>query len=245
MGFGAGALFRLRSTSSMVERFETAVVPQDDPSRFLRYVGLGFWLGFRLGARAEKVDGLVRGLSDRRLRHLVHDGYGFQFGFFELARRPRRVKALRRLQGFGRASAFNGLGRSLWFFYMDRPEDGFLRARAFAEDGLAVFGGMGLAAAFTRVDDLSRAYAVADLLHEDERRAFEKGIRIALYCRHESDPAYLDECLHGLPVELASRVRVDIAHAVSVGKATASHSDFIEVFHAGCLDAPRTSGSSP
>ena len=191
MGFGVRCRLHLRSVRHLVRRFEADAIPLGDPFLFLRYIGLGFWLGFQLAGRSDRLDAAADRLSERRYRHLVHDGYGFQYGFFAMEKEPARLESLRRLPGFGRASAFNGLGRSLWFFYMDRPEDGFVKARSFGEDALDLFGGMGLAAGFTRPDRLEYAYSVADGLDGDERRHFEKGIRIALYCRHANHAEFL------------------------------------------------------
>jgi len=238
MAAGARDLLRLRSRARTLARFGAEIAAVGDPFRFLRYVGLGFWLGFRHGTRARCVDAAAAALAERGLRHLVHDGYGFQVGFFTLRKRPRVVESLRRFEGFARESAFNGVGRSLWFFYMDRPDVGLLRARSFEGDALAVIGGMGLAAAFTRIDQLAIAYAVADELQRAERAAFEKGIRIALYCRHANDRRLLDRCVDDLPPALATRARADLAHAVAVGDATSASDEFIAEFHAGCAVAP-------
>jgi hypothetical protein len=142
------------------------------------------------------------------------------------------------LPGFGRAAAFNGLGRSLWFFWMDRPHEGLEFALSCGADSEAIVGGMGLAAAFTFPDDLSRAYSVADSLRPEVRRHFRKGIRIALYVRQRNDSDHLDECLAGLPPSLAGRAREDLDRALQVGEATEASENFIELFHSGCTPEP-------
>jgi hypothetical protein len=235
-GHGAGDLLRLRSLRRSLERFEEEAVPPQDPFVFLRYVGLGFSLGFRLRSRPRAIERAAESLRERRLRHLVHDGYGFQTGFFRLRRAPGAVACLRAFSGFARTSAFNGLGRSLWFFHMDRPEAAFERAKDFGEDWAAVVGGLGLAAAFTRPDDLSVAYRVAARVSPSERRHFRKGVRIALYCRHSNDAAYLRQCLEGLPADWRVEAESDLAHALAVGERTSGSEEFIEEFHAGCLE---------
>ena len=234
MGYGARQAFRFRLTRSMVAGFEREATSPDHPFAFLQYVGLGFWLGFRFAGYSRAIDFIAEGLQERRLRHLLHDGYGFQLGFFRLRKKPRLVDSIRSLEGFGRASAFNGLGRSLWFFHMDRPEAAMEAARAFEDDKLDVFGGMGLAATFTRVDDLSRPYSIAEKLEGGERRAFEKGIRIALFCRHENDAEFLESSMVSLEVAVRERVRADLDHALRVGEATRRSDEFIAEFHDGC-----------
>jgi hypothetical protein len=235
MGFGAGQALRLRRWRAAIGRFEREAIPRGDPFVFLRYVGLGFWLGFRLGGSPRRLDGAAALLRERRYRHLAHDGYGFHTGFFLLPKDGGAAVRLRRLGGFGRASAFNGLGRSLWFFHMDRPEAALEHARSFGEDGDAVVGGLGLAAAFTWIDDLRRAYTLADGLAPRDRGPFIKGIRIALYVRWRSDEAHLEDCIAGLDAGLARRARGDLDLARRVGEETSQRDDFIASFHAGCL----------
>lgn len=235
MGFGARNLLRLRGTSFTLRRFERLAIPPDDPFVFLRYVGLGFWLGFRFSKRAGRVERAAERLRARGMRHLVHDGYGFQTGFFSLPRSAGAPERLRTLPGFSRVSAFNGLGRSLWFFWMDRPREGVEYTASFGEDRDAVLGGMGLAAGFTFPDDLSRAYGVADGLDPELRRHFQKGIRIALYVRRRNDPDYLEQCVGALPAQLAERARRDLALALKTGEATQESDEFIDEFHRGCV----------
>jgi len=207
-----------------------------DPFVFLRYVGVGFWLGFRYPTRPAAL-GAVAGLlrSGARYRHLLHDGYGFHHGFFRRRGEPH-VAPLRALEGFERASAFSGLGRSLWFFRMDRWQDGIDEARALGSDGPHAVGGMGLAAAFTFVDDLSRAYAIADALEPAWRRHFVKGIRIALYVRATADREHLEACLAALACPLRARAAGDLEAAFAAGEATRAEPDFIERFHHACLE---------
>jgi hypothetical protein len=269
MGCLPHGCLRLERPRRSLERFEEVFGREDDPALFLRYVGLGFWLGFRHPRRPERMEREASRLQGRRFRHLVHDGYGFRLGLFELSAggeaRGRgkeagasgvegraeggaeggaaRVRALAArlgpLAGFGRLSALNGLGRSLWFHFMDRPEAA-LRAAAGLErpeEAAAVAGGLGLAAAFTFTDDLSRAYGIAGAIEgEDTRRHFVKGIRIALYVRGRCDRAFLERSLAALAPELRARAMEDTRRAEEVGEATSRREDFIAAFHAGCLD---------
>jgi len=211
--------------------------------RHLLHDGYGFKVGFFDFPRLEPRD-LAR--LEREIGELELDAEdSLDRGNVELASEFRRqqlkvesslrIDGLRSLTNFGRASAFNGLGRSLWFFTMDRPAHGFALARFLGPDRDAVIGGMGLAAAFTFVDDLSRAYRVAEGLSGREQDHFVKGIRIALYVRDRGDPEYLSGCTDRLPPDLRSRVEADLSRAVQVGKSTQALENFIEMFHEGCL----------
>lgn len=246
---------RLRSARASIERFE-ARFPPADPFLLLRHVGIGFWLGFRYPRAPARMQERASHVISR-YRHLLHDGYGFKLGFFDmpsfderwgredLARGPgprmpldrfAAVRALRSLPGFARRSAFNGLGRSLWFFSMDRPAGGFLAARLLGEDAPAVFGGLGLAAAFTWIDDLSVAYRTAALLDGVEARQFEKGVRIGLFVRDECDTGFLARAVGALEPGLRARAAADLERALEVARRTRERDDFIERFHEGCLD---------
>jgi hypothetical protein len=211
--------------------------------RHLVHDGYGFKVGFFDFPRLEPADvtRLEREIGDLELD--AEDS--LERGNVELASEFRkqqlrvesslRIGGLRSLTDFARVSAFNGLGRSLWFFTMDRPANGFALARFLGPDRDSVVGGMGLAAAFTFVDDLSRAYGVAEELSGREQDHFVKGIRIALYVRQRANSEYLRACIERLAAELRSRVEADLDIALQVGKATEIRDDFIETFHEGCL----------
>jgi len=242
-GFAMGSIpngyLRLVPSARTLSRFE-ARFPESDPFVFLRYVGVGFWLGFRHGMRPWKVDRLALRLRGNKYAPLIHDGFGFQVGFFShrhvTSAGSAALHSLEGLEGFARASAANGLGRSLWFFTMDSPHRGVGIARRLGTLSLDVLGGLGLAAAFTFPDELSRAYGLADTLPPEERRTFLKGVRIALYVRHRCDASLLERWLGGLPAPLGDRARADLDRALRVGGEAMHKVDFIEAFHRGCLD---------
>ena len=213
--------------------------------RHLLHDGYGFKVGFFDFPRLEPTD-VAR--LEREIGELELDAEdSLDRGNVELASEFRRqqlkvesslcIGELRSLTDFGRVSAFNGLGRSLWFFMTDCPANGFALARFLGPDRDAVLGGMGLAAAFTFVDDLSRAYTAAEGLSGREQDHFMKGVRIALYVRHSGDPEHLCECMKRLSPELQSRVEGDLSRAIQVGKATQNLENFVEAFHEGCLQA--------
>lgn len=227
MGYGLGRLVRLGAIASFPARMARA----EDPFLFLRLVGLGFRLGFTSSPRGASRAARRFG----NLGPLVHDGYGFQAGFFRW--RGSAAATAMRLEGFSgfeKLSALNGLGRSLWFRFMDAPERGFAAARQCFDDALPLLGGLGLAAAFTFPDELGRGYGALHLLDGEERAAFQKGMRIALYVRDQNCSTFLQELLSRQPEEFRARAEVDLERARRVGSATREQPDFIERFHEGC-----------
>ncbi len=205
------------------------------PFAFMRVVGIGFLHGLVPPRKEERLSRAARRCGN--LGPLIHDGYGFATGLFRW--RGTVVKTARPLEalpGFARLAALNGLGRSLWFRFMDRPELGMAEARR-ARDPLALLGGMGLAAAFTFPDELHRAYDVASALAGEEKSAFLKGIRIALFVRDRYQKALLDELLESTAGAIRERARTDRDLAREVHRVTCSDAEYIRLFHEGCLRA--------
>ena len=249
MGIVPGAWTGLRSGERALRRYVESI-PARDPHVILKHIGIGFWLGFAPSG-PERALGRAARLVDPAYRLLLHDGLGFKTGFFDLPRafagwgraaptaseleRSPRIRRLRKLDGSARACAMSGLGRSLWFFSMDAPGPALETARALGPDAGWVVGGLGLAAAYTFPDDLAVAYGAADLVAEADRPHFVKGIRIALYARHENDASALEGWLSSLRAPLRERARSDLEIALAVGSRTRGSPDFVPAFHEGCL----------
>jgi len=249
MGVIPGSWTPLRREERVLCDF-VAGIPPDDPHIILKHIGIGFWLGFGQSGPERALD-RAADLVDPAYRLLLHDGLGFKTGFFDLPRafeswgrvapsaadleRSPEIRALRELEGSARASAMSGLGRSLWFFSMDRPRPAFDTAHALGPDAGWVLGGLGLAAAYTFPDDLGVAYGAENLVVEAERPHFRKGIRIALYARRENDAGALDGWMRSLPAALRERAESDLEIALQAGMRTRGRADFVPAFHAGCL----------
>jgi len=235
MGTAARFSFKLQGFDRFPHQAEAG---ETDPFLFLKYVGLGFWLGFRYPRRADRVEALARKIG--KYGDLVLDGYGFKVGFFDVPRNPESAgKLLSGQTGLSRRGmpmAAAGLGRSRWFFFMDNPGAAFEEARGFQGSIPEILGGLGLASGFTFPDELTRAYAAADSLGEEERRYFVKGIRIALYVRDVDQSGLLENQIAGLPGPLSGRARSDLEIARRVGVETRQRADFISAFHGGCLE---------
>lgn len=239
MGQSAAHLVTLRGHLSL----EAGTFSATEPFAFLRVVGVGFLMSF-LPRRGPRVLWRVAARFGN-LGTLVHDGVGFGLGFFRWRGGiDETVRQLDALDGFERASALNGLGRSLWFRFMDRPLEGLdvLTRKATsggpdAADSLALVGGMGLAAAFTFPGELGRGYGIADALEGTVQAAFLKGMRIALLVRHRDQAEFLDEALAAQPDDIERRGRQDLEHAIEANEATCGHPRYIELFHERCLAA--------
>jgi hypothetical protein len=230
MGWSFAKAFSFRGLPSIAG----CTFSRDRPYAFMNAVGIGFALGF-LTRDPRRVSRSTLRLGNHG--PLVCDGFGFCQGLFRW--KGSAAATLGNLDGIeaaGRLSAVNGLGRSLWFRYMDRPAEAIEAARGTREP-LGLLGGLGLAAAFTFPDDLGRGYGVADHLDGEERRAFRKGMRIALFVRDRDGAAFQEEQIARLGEPLASRARADLAAAKEADARTRDLDDYIDRFHEHCLAA--------
>ena len=215
----------------------------EEPFAFLRVIGVGFALSF-FHPRSFRAAWLV---SERfgNFGPLLADGYGFCAGLFRW--RGDIQKTLRQLDdasGPERLCAVSGLGRSLWFRFMDRPEEALRVARIPRDqDALALLGGLGLASTFTFTDELERAYGVSSLLSGDEQKAFLKGIRIALFVRHRDQDAFLKESIARQANGIRARAAADLQVAIEAHEATYEDPRYIYLFHERCLEARSPPGA--
>ena len=107
---------------------------RDEPFAFLRVIGVGFALGLLRTRNIAAVARASEGFGN--YGPLVQDGYGFCTGLFRWrGALVRTLKSLDTLTGFERHSALSGLGRSLWFRFMDRPEEGLAVVRRHSVSG--------------------------------------------------------------------------------------------------------------
>jgi len=177
-------------------RAEAILLDLDSRYRYLYYVGLGFWYGFRHPRRPARMRGLVSQL-DPLLAPLCYDGFGFKLGFFDFEGDPRTARLLERCPEPGRSCAYQGFGRSMFFVYMD-DERGFQALRGALPEvrrGDLEFG-RSLACGFTGVD---RPNALVEHVlgapDPRDREARLLGITWALAARKMNDERYFYECL--------------------------------------------------
>lgn len=202
----------------------------EHPFAFLRVVGVGLAIGVLPTNKLSRLERAAR--SSGNLGALVYDGYGFATGLLG-GRVEVALEKLDRLSGFPHRSALNGLGRCLWFRHLDRSAASVEVARR-SEHVLDLLGGMGLAAAFTFPDDLGRAYRVAGTLRGAERRAFVKGIRLALLIREYCDRGLLEALLDANTDEIQNRARRDLEVARNADAATRQSLERIQRLHEAC-----------
>ena len=163
--------------------------------RYLYYVGLGFWYGFRHRGRPAKVLDLAPHL-DPMYFPLCYDGFGFKVGFFDYPQRPSARHVLGDCPAEHRAFIFQGFGRALFFVHM-HDEAGFEKEKdGTPEHRDDIEFGRSLALAFTGVDHpqlLVRHIAAAR--DESDLAARLLGVTWALTAREMNDPAYFANCI--------------------------------------------------
>ncbi len=177
------------------ERIEQELLELDPAFRYLYYVGIGFWYGFRHPRRPAALLRMAPHLSPLYFP-LCFDGYGFKVGFFDFPRTDPSA-LLARVPAEHRSSICQGLGRALFFVTMNDPA-------AFAEIVSSlpaphredlVFG-RGLAAGFTGINHPDRLVrSLAETEDASVRAARLTGITWALTARRMNDRDYYRECL--------------------------------------------------
>jgi len=177
-------------------RVEADLLEMDSRFRYLYYVGLGFWFGFRYPGRPAKLEDLAPYI-DPFYFPLCYDGFGFKVGFFDFPGRPDSRKLIDKAPADRRAQAYQGFGRALFFVCMD-DEDRFQRtkAEAPAEHRDDVESGRSLAVAFTGIRRPERILLhLAGAADRDELGLRLLGVTWALTAREMNDPDYFDRCL--------------------------------------------------
>ena len=92
---------------------------------------------------------------------LCYDGYGFKLAFFDYAKDETSLRKLDALEGYSRNAAYQGVGRALWFRFMDRPDLFVERVSRFGVHASDAAAGAGLAMVFVNPDrmEVARAWA--------------------------------------------------------------------------------------
>jgi len=176
MGFTLRRLFRYDAAA-----FEEGIVRVRSGFRYLYYVGLGFWSGMR-NHDPQRLAGIVDGL-DPLYRYLCYDGYGFKQAFFDGTRSPQGLGRLEALEGYALNAAYQGVGRALFFLFMDRPErmvEYIDQLGAYAGDAAA---GLGLAAVFVNPDRIEVARNLGGQLPAAWHDQFHLGVCFGLKAR--------------------------------------------------------------
>jgi len=199
MGYTLRNLFRFDG-----QAFERDLVKRWPELRYLYYVGLGFWSGMRRHGAA-RLEQITRNL-DPLYRHLCYDGYGFACGFFDYPDNPSALTRLHRITGYARNAAYQGVGRSLWFRFMDRPEMLVTEIDKLGEYAADAAAGVGLAAGYVNPDRLERAQAIGRELPMAWRPHFHLGLSFALKARSIQDPDRFAQDLADMPAPVHEAV---------------------------------------
>jgi len=177
--------------------FEAAIVRPRPEFRYLHYVGLGFWSGMR-NHDARRLAQVVAGL-DPLHGQLCYDGYGFKHAFFDYPKDETILRKLDALEGYARNAAYQGVGRALWFRFMDRPDLFVERVSRFGDFAVDAAAGAGLAMVFVNPDRMEVARAWAAKMPAEWRPQVHLGMCFGLKARSinnveqfERDTAGLD-----------------------------------------------------
>ena len=180
-------------------RAERALLELAPDFRYLLYVGLGVWVGFRHARRIDRLERLSADL-DPLYAPLCYDGFGFKAGFFDVAAGASPERRFARCPPALRRFAYQGFGRALFFVHME-DEAAYERTRAVVaeihRDDLE--SGRALALAFTGIDRPAELLAhVARAGTGPDRAARLLGLTWALAARSMTDPAYFETCLRSI-----------------------------------------------
>ncbi len=203
MGYTPRKLMRFRGAE-----FEKEVVKPRPEFRYLYYVGLGFWSGMRNHAPT-LVQRRVQDL-DALHRYLCFDGYGFKVAFFDHPRDAGALSRLERFSGYAKNAAFHGVGRALWFRYLDDAPRLIAALRALGEGAFDAAAGVGLAATFVFPDRLEKAAALAEQMPPAWHPHLHLGMCFALKARSINDVDAFENHLARVPQGMREAARASI-----------------------------------
>lgn len=215
-----------------ISRFERFITDMQPGYRFMFYIGLGVWSGFRGAGYARRA---ATAITEPKYGGLVYDGFGFKTGFFHRARNANAHEAFARLPESALPHAYQGYGRSLWFVFRDDP--------AGLRDALdllppphrtAALVGVGLAVTFTAIDRLEDALAVLDRFPSEEHPALERGLRLALFVRDMPGDEFLRRAIGSCAEPQATLLRGHLEHARQAYARTVERESFLADFTAAC-----------
>lgn len=164
--------------------------------RYLYYVGLGFWYGFRHPRRPERLLELCAQLEPLHAP-LTFDGWGFKLAFFDRLDPAAFARRLARCPASVRPAAVQGYGRAHFFVSRDDAQGLRTVAEGLPEPyRLDLEAGCALARGFTAMDRPERIVAhVAEADGDERRKARLLGVAWAMAARKMCAPEYFEACL--------------------------------------------------
>jgi hypothetical protein len=231
MGHAARALLRPGLISPA--RFEEFIAAVQPGYRFMFYIGLGVWSGFRGPSYALRAAGAI---GEPKYGGLIYDGFGFKTGFFHRVRDPQAHAVFARLPAKAALPhAYQGYGRSLWFVFRDDPAGLREALEALAPPArAAALTGVGLAVTFTNVDRLESALEVLDRFPPAERSVLDRGLRLALFVRDMPGDNFLRQSMERCAEPQARLLQSHLEHARQAYAQTIDRETFLADFTAAC-----------
>jgi hypothetical protein len=161
--------------------------------------GSGVWAAKRYGRETDPFLEAIKPLASQERCECI-DGYGFKFGLFEFVEDRRNISHLHAISLPYRRAAFHGLGRALYFLFMNNRRGLFEAVSDLAPDHDAdVMEGVGHSAAFVHCDAPRKAINFARAVPYEWRAHVHLGMTLALSERREFDPDYFTVCMAQLP----------------------------------------------
>lgn len=198
----------------------------------MRYVGYGFWNGVaarypvpRFGDRASAWSGVA---SYARYGLLMPNGEGFALALFDggFTRRVRdRIDAMP--DRCSREAAFHGVGRVLWFLYMNNFPALCRILDENGDEGEPLGIGLGLAVAFTQVAAPERILRCVGSFPDRHRGNLIRGAGIALQVHAGND----DECRRRVEGSVSGELLEWYAGAEQASRDAGTGPEWYPVYH--------------
>ncbi len=188
--------------------FEREIVAQNPEFSYLHCVGLGFWHAMR-GRGPAKLERIV-GQLDPLHGMLCWDGYGFKHGFFDFGDTESYTRAFAGLEGFAARVAHQGLGRSLWFRYLNEPDALVTVIGSLKPFEADVASGVGLATAFAAFDRPTGGRDVLHRMPDAWHSDVMLGMCFGYKARALADASFFEIILEGYDPSAREAIRLSI-----------------------------------
>ncbi|MCK4342453.1 MAG: DUF1702 family protein [Phycisphaerae bacterium] len=181
MGYTVRRLFQFDAA-----KFEARLPRRYPGFRYLHHVGLGFWSGMRNHSPQHLAQ--VTANLDPLYRYLCYDGYGFKHGFFDYPHDPTSLRKLDALDGYARNAAYQGVGRALFFYFMQDPDLLSEHVAKLGPHAIDAAGGAGLASVFIFPDQMEVPLELMTRLPAEWHKDIHQGMCFGLKARSINDP---------------------------------------------------------
>ncbi len=168
-----------------LQRYQPERIFDSADFRVMRFVGYGFWNGAGTRYPAPRLRSDDSYWIDcpwyPKYRPLIYNGFGFATVMFRGILDDQARKAIEALPGAEeREAAYHGVGRVLWFLYMNNFQALRTVLDAHPEQAEALGLGLGLAMGFTQASAPDRILQAVDHFRGTQREYLLRGVGIAL-----------------------------------------------------------------